>query len=383
MEKLCIGLMSGTSADGIDAALVAVSGCGEDTKARLVDSIGVSYSAEMRTELLRLASGDTACARDFCLMNRLIGEQHARACLRLCEKANVPASDIAFVGMHGHTFWHVPRAEEYVGEKLTATLQLGDPSPVNEALGCPVVSDFRVRDMAAGGQGAPLVPYTDWILYRDDRKNTALQNIGGIANVSFLPAGCSVDDIVGFDTGPGNMVMDAIAAESDPSLRYDPDGKLAAAGKTNRSLLTELLNDAYYDMEPPKSTGREKYGRAYIERILSFARDNGMSICDVMSTVTDLTAETIAMAYERFAPVYPDRVIVSGGGAMNPVLMARLRARLSSCEVLTPEDMGWSGDMKEAVAFAILANECINGHVNTAPRATGARHAVVMGKISF
>ncbi|MBO4368242.1 MAG: anhydro-N-acetylmuramic acid kinase [Clostridia bacterium] len=381
-KKYAIGLMSGTSVDGIDAALVEISGCGENTRAKLAASMEMPYSQEMRAELIRLASGDKTCVRDICLMNALIGRQHAAACLALCVKSGVPTSSIAFVGMHGHTFWHIPQEESYLGEKIASTLQLGDASPVNEALGCPVVSDFRVRDMAAGGQGAPLVPYADYILFRDEERNVALQNIGGIANVTFLPAGCKAEDVIGFDTGPGNMVMDTLAARIDPLLRYDPDGSMADKGRTDQKLLGLLLEDVYYSQLPPKSTGREKYGAEFTESLLVYGREHALSLYDMLSTAADLTCETIALAYERFAPVYPDRVIVSGGGAANKGLMRRLKARLKKCELLTPEALGWSGDMKEAVAFAVLANECLNGHVNTLPSATGAKHAVVMGKIS-
>lgn len=383
MERYVIGLMSGTSADGVDAALVAIEGCGERTRARLVDSVSTVYPKPLREKLLTLAGGEPAAARDFCLINRLLGERFADVCEQLCEKAGVPKSKIALVGSHGHTFWHVPRAEEYVDGCYTATLQLGDPSPINERLGCAVVSDFRVRDMAAGGQGAPLVPYTDWLLYRDPERNVALQNIGGIANVSLLGAGCGVDDIVGFDCGPGNMVMDALAPRTDPALRYDRGGRIAASGRVCRALLEELLDDPYYGAVPPKSTGREKYGREWMERLIARAGAYGLSEADLMATAAELTVETIAIACERFSPFgLPDRMIVSGGGARNPHIMRRLRERLAGTEVRVPEDLGWDSDMKEAVAFAVLANECDMGHTNTACHSTGARHAVIMGRIS-
>ena len=382
--RLAIGLMSGTSADGVDAALVEISGYGRTTKARQVAGLFSPYGEDMRERLLRLASGESAPAREFCLMNRLLGERFADACEALLGQAHFAPGDIAFVGSHGHTFWHVPAAEEYAGERLTATLQLGDPSPISERLGCPVVSDFRVRDVSAGGQGAPLVPYTDWLLFGSDAENCALQNIGGIANISLLPAGGGLDSVLGFDTGPGNMVMDQLAARIDPGLRCDADGRIAASGRPSERLLGFLLDDPYYAARPPKTTGREKYGPAYVDRLLARAAQLEISAADAMATACLCTARTIAMACERFSPFgLPQRMVVSGGGAKNPELLRRIREELPGVRVCVPEDLGWDGDMREAVAFALLANECVFGVCNNAPGATGARHGVVMGRVSF
>ena len=380
---LAIGLMSGTSADGVDAALVEISGCGRKTKARQVAGLSIPYGAAMRERLLRLASGESVPAREFCLMNRLLGERFADACEALLAEAGVPRERVAFVGSHGHTFWHAPVPEEYAGESVAATLQLGDPSPISERLGCPVVSDFRARDVAAGGQGAPLVPYTDWLLFGSETENCALQNIGGIANISLLPAGGGLDTVMGFDTGPGNMVMDQLAARIDPALRCDLDGRIAASGRPSEALLAFLMDDPYYAARPPKTTGREKYGPAYVERLLARAGELGLAPADVMATACLCVARTIALACERFSPFgLPQRMVVSGGGARNPELLRRIRECLPGARVCVPEDLGWDGDRKEAVAFALLANECLHGVCNNAPGATGARHGVVMGQIS-
>lgn len=381
---LVIGLMSGTCTDGIDAALVRITGCALDTKAELLDFTTIPYSKELREALLTVSRGDVGGSCEISKLNFLLGRLLADACLILREKSNTAPSSIDFVGSHGHTLYHQPVIETCYGYPIRSTLQIGEASVISEALGCPVVSDFRVRDMAAGGLGAPLVPYTEYLLYRDASNPIALQNIGGIGNITFLPAGCDMNQLSAFDTGPGNMVIDSlISIYSNHTKTYDEGGKVAASGHVKEALLAFLMNDDYLFLAPPKTTGREHYGAAYVERLLAFAEAHGISMPDVIATATMFTAKTIAHSILHFLPQMPKKLIVGGGGSLNMTLLSFLRSLLKDCNVLTNEDLGYDSNAKEAIAFAILANEAIHNICNNAPTATGAKHPVVMGKLSL
>ncbi len=380
---LVIGLMSGTSADGMDAALTRITGSGTDISVRLLEFVSLPYPAEIRQAILRLASGSSGGSHELCLFHFLLGQLSLDACLSLCEKAGIQPSEVDLVGSHGQTLFHIPKSEPYLGYSIRGTFQLGEPSVIAEGLGCPVVSDFRVRDMAAGGQGAPLVPYVEYLLYRKKDKNVALQNIGGIGNISVLPAGCQLNDVFAFDTGPGNMVMDQLAEIMTKGLlTYDRDGFLAGKGIVREKLLAWMLEDPYLRLSPPKTTGRERYGAAYVKRLREKGCELELSDEDILATATRFTAECIRIAIRDHCPVRPDELIVGGGGSRNPVLMNHLRSCLS-IPLLTNEDLGLNSDAKEAVAFAVLASECIHGQTNNAPSVTGAKHPVVMGKISI
>lgn len=382
-ERLVIGLMSGTSADGVDAALVRVSGCGVGTKVRQLGFITTPFSDEVRQRILEVAGGGYGGSSEICRLGFLLGKIFADSCLALCEKTGVLPSDIDLVGSHGQTVWHIPEAEGYLGGPVRGTLQIGEPSLICEALGCIVVSDFRVRDMAAGGLGAPLVPYTEFLLYRDEGRDVALQNIGGIGNVTCLPKGCQLSDVFAFDTGPGNMVMDQLVAKLTGGRQsYDDGGRLAGGGSVHPALLGWLMEDEYLRLPPPKTTGRERYGSAYVEALLGKASAMGVSLTDTLATATCFTAACIEKGIRGFFPRMPGRLVVGDGGARNPTLMGHIRRLLPETEVLCNEDLGFDGDAKEAVAFAVLANEAICGIANNAPGATGAAHPVVMGKIS-
>ena len=288
---------------------------------------------------------------------------------------------IDLIGNHGQTVYHIPEDESYLGATIRGTLQIGDPSYLAEEFGCPVVSDFRIRDMAAGGLGAPLVPYTEFLLYRSDEEDVALQNIGGIGNVTLLRAGCTLEEVTAFDTGPGNMVMDALVAKiTDGKLSYDDGGKLAASGKIIPEMLAWMLEDPYLAKEPPKTTGREYFGKEYVQKLLEFG---DYPLVDILTTATAFTAQSIALSLRRFAPRLPARLVVGGGGSRNPTLLRFLQEALPECKVQIQEDLGLDSDAKEAVAFAILANEALFGICNNAPSATGAKHGVVMGRINL
>ncbi len=378
-----IGLMSGTSADGMDAALTEITGAGLRTRVKMLAFVSVPYPEDVREEILRLASGTAGGSRDLCLFSFLLGQLALDACRAVCEKANVDPSSVDLAGSHGQTLWHAPTAEAYLSRAVRGTLQLGEASVIAEGLGCPVVSDFRVRDLAAGGQGAPLVPYTEYLLYRREDKTVGLQNIGGIGNITVLPRGGRMEDTFAFDTGPGNMVMDQIVTRmTGGALRYDENGALAASGTCGEALLAWMLQDPYLDQAPPKTTGREAYGAAYTDRLMEKGQSLGLSDADILATACRFTAACVRIAIERHCPMKPDLLIVGGGGSRNHTLMDMLRRELS-LPVRANEDLGLDSDAKEAVAFAILANECVHGRANNMPSVTGAKHPVIMGKISL
>ena len=377
-SRLVVGLMSGTSADGVDAALTRITGCGLETRVEQLGFCFQPFDEATRRRILAVCGGDFGGSREICLLGTHLGKLYAQAVRQLLKETGMPQIDL--IGCHGQTVYHIPEETPYLGGTIRGTLQIGDPSYLAEEFGCPVVSDFRIRDMAAGGLGAPLVPYTEFLLYRSETEDVALQNIGGIGNVTLLSAGCKLEDVTAFDTGPGNMVMDALASRiTNGKLGYDDGGRLAASGKVIPELLAHMLEDPYLAKKPPKTTGREYYGRAYVDALLAFG---DYPLADILATATRFTAESIAVGLRRFAPRMPAR-LVGGGGSRNPTLLRCLREALPECRVQTQEDLGYDSDAKEAVAFALLANEALFGVCNNAPSATGAKHGVVMGRINL
>jgi anhydro-N-acetylmuramic acid kinase len=372
-ERLVIGLMSGTSVDGIDAALVRVRGAGPGATLCCEHFASYSFDADVRAAIFKLFRPETATVVDVCRMNFTLGEVFASAALRLMAEAGVKPEQVDLIGSHGQTVWHEPNPVAAGGIVSRSTLQLGEPAIIAQRTGVVTVADFRVADIAAGGQGAPLVPYLDYCLLRDARLNRATQNIGGIGNVTYLPAGCGAKEIRAFDTGPGNMVIDALCAElfGQP---FDRDGAIAATGTVDADRLNELMAHPYFQAQPPKTTGRELFGVQFARQLIGRAAP-----ADLVATATAFTARSIADAYRRFlGPV--DEVIVGGGGARNPVLMRMLAAELPEAKVMTHEAVGINSDAKEAIAFALLANDCAAGLPTNVPGATGGRPAV-LGKV--
>ena len=378
-SRLVVGLMSGTSADGIDAVLTRITGYGLSTKVEQLGYYFQPFDTATRQSILDICGGESGGTREVCLLGTHLGRLYADAVAHLLEQIGVETVDL--IGCHGQTVYHIPAETPYLNTTIRGTLQIGDPSYLAERFGCPVVSDFRIRDMAAGGLGAPLVPYTEYLLYRSDTEDVALQNIGGIGNITLLPAGCTLDQVTAFDTGPGNMVMDALVTRiTGGKMRYDDGGRLAATGKVIPELLSRMMDDPYLALQPPKTTGREYYGADYVNKLLS---SDNYNLVDVLATATAFTAETIAHSLRTFAPKLPARLVVAGGGSRNPTLLRFLQQALPEVTVQTQEDLGLDSDAKEAVAFAILANESLFGSCNNAPSATGAKHGVVMGRINL
>lgn len=381
--RLVIGLMSGTSADGIDAVLTRITGTGMELKAEELAFIFLPFEHEVHDRIVAVANGAYGGAKELCLLSNYLGKQYALACKLLCEKAGVSLQDVDLVGNHGQTVWHAPIAETYLGDMVRGTLQIGEDSYIAELLGCPVVGNFRVRDMAAGGLGAPLVPYVEYLLYRSESETVALQNIGGIGNVTILPKACTLEQVTAFDTGPGNMLIDAwVHRMTNGQKTFDEGGKLAAEGHIHQGLLAFLMEDPYLKLQPPKNSGREYYGKAYVDKIADYVCRHQISDVDCLRTITRFTAQSIAFGLEQFAPEMPRQLIVGGGGSHNPIIMQELQNCLPECRVLTNEDIGFDSDSKEAAAFAILANEAVCGSCNNVPSVTGAKAPVIMGQIT-
>jgi anhydro-N-acetylmuramic acid kinase len=395
---LVAGLISGTSADGIDVALVEIAGAGFRMRVCPLAHCSSPYPPRVRAAVLEVAE-PSACADSargrLCKrgpdrvssLNFLLGELFAEAVERACYEAKIPMSRVRLIGSHGQTVFHQGKPRKFLGRSIASTLQIGEPAVIAARTGIDVVADFRPGDIAAGGEGAPLVPYVDYLLYRSRRIPRIALNIGGIANITIIPAGAGPEQVAAFDTGPGNMIMDALASRfTGGRLRYDRDGKMAAAGHVDRKLLDNLLAGAYFRRPPPKSAGREQYGAEFVERLLR----SGLAAEDLMATATAFTAESIALAVRRFgggavtaARKAPVELIVSGGGLRNPQLMAQLVAALPEMRIRTSNDFGIDSDAKEAIAFAVLAYESYHRRPSNLPSATGARRPAVLGKIVF
>lgn len=383
-----VGMMSGTSVDGVDAALVEIDGRQDAPAVRLLAFENKPYPETVREQIFALFRPETSTVDRIGYMNFLLGEIYAESALAVIRKAGLAVSDVDLIGSHGQTIWHEPVVCEKDGYPVRYTVQIGEGSVIAQRTGLPTVSDFRVADMAAGGLGAPLVPFSEYLLYRQEEETLLLQNIGGIGNMTVMPAAARPEDVYAFDTGPGNMIIDAvISALTDGRQTFDEGGSFAARGTVNQELLALLAQEPYYALPLPKTTGRELFGTQYTAKILDWQAAHRIPEADLMATVTDLTAWSISSAYERY--VLPkhraSKLIVGGGGSYNRTLLRFLEKRFAphGVAVQTQEDLGLSSDAKEAVAFAILADRCIQGLPNTLPSVTGARTPAVMGKISL
>ena len=439
-KKYVIGLMSGTSVDGIDAAVVEITGHGLETTVNLIAFETLPFPPDVPQRILALCQPDTSRVDDICEMNFYIGHLFAEAVKHILQKHGMFARDIDLIGSHGQTIHHLPifnyslrrndgrldfdvrssnppapmlqaavlgkpkpiarnvmeggyteetvksqtRLTEPQGKiKIPSTLQIGEPAVIAHETGIPTIADFRVADMAAGGQGAPLVSYPDYLLFRDTAKTVGLLNIGGIANLTVLPANGSFDSVSAADTGPGNMCVDAVVSEiTDGKERYDETGRRAAQGTPHQPLIDEWLKHPFFDLSPPKTTGREMFGHTFALKCLTACREHNLSDNDAIATVTELTVQTVALYISQFVseqnPI--DMLYVSGGGVHNQTIMQRLSEVLADTVVEPVDTSGISADAKEAIAFAILANESLHGQAGNLPSATGASMRKVLGK---
>jgi anhydro-N-acetylmuramic acid kinase len=374
--------MSGTSADGIDVALVRISSRG----AQLQDFIALPFSAEVRKTILRFGEGQTTSTAEIARLNFLLGEIFADAALLACRKFRVRPAQIAVIGSHGQTVFHQGVAAPFHGRRVAATLQIGEPSVIAARTGITTVGDFRPADIAAHGQGAPLVPFVDYALYRDSRIGRAALNIGGIANLTVIPKAANLSQVFAFDTGPGNMVIDALVRHFTRNRKtFDRNAEMANRGKLLPHLLESLRRDPYFRKPPPKTTGREQYGAEYVRRALVHPEVRRAKADDVIRTATVLTAISIAEAICRF--VLPraniSELIVSGGGAHNPLITAQMEAALPQIHLRRSSEFGVSEDAKEAFAFALLAWETLHRRPANVPAATGATKPAILGKVCY
>jgi anhydro-N-acetylmuramic acid kinase len=373
------GIMSGTSLDGIDVAIVDIAGRGWNKRIALRAFRTVPYPPPVRAAILGVSNTTTHTAQ-IARLHFLLGELYAEAVWKTCRRGGVPAESLDLIACHGQTIFHEGDPSPFLGRKVASTLQVGEAAVIAERTGVPVASDFRPRDIAAGGRGAPLVPYVDYLLFRHRRRGRVALNIGGIANLTAIRPGAEPEDIVAFDTGPGNMVIDALVSEhTSGRLKFDRNGRIAARGRVDSDLLNKLLVDPYYRRKPPKTAGREEFGREFVERLIA----TGLPLPHLIATATALTAAAIAEGIHRF--VLPrmsvDELIVSGGGAHNPRILSHLAAFLPGAAIATSSDFGVPLDAKEAIAFAVLGYETWHGRPANLTSATGARRAVVLGQI--
>jgi anhydro-N-acetylmuramic acid kinase len=379
---LALGIMSGTSADGIDVALVRVVG----RKASLENFAAFPFPRRLRETILELGEGLLVTTGDMSQLNFLLGELFASAALAACQKFRVAPAQIDVIGSHGQTVFHQGKPAPLHGRRIASTMQIGEPSVIAARTGITTVGDFRPADMAAGGQGAPLVPFVDFLLYRHTRIGRAALNIGGIANVTVIPADAKLEEIFAFDTGPGNMVIDALVRHFSGGRKgFDRNAELASLGKLLPGLLQTLLRDRYFSKFPPKTTGREQYGGKYLRALLNHREARHANPEDLIRSATILTALSILDAFHRYiAPkAKVGELIVSGGGARNPLLMAQIASGLDGVRVREAGELGVPGDAKEAFAFAVLACETLRKRASNVPRATGAKKAVVLGKVCY
>jgi anhydro-N-acetylmuramic acid kinase len=381
-EHLIVGLMSGTSADGVDAVLARIPGGGLEHPPEILAHRGTPFEPSLRREILEVAAAPTLAPERVMRLDGALGECYAAAVLSLLADAGVDSRALDAIGSHGQTIRHVPRD---AGDGEAWTLQIGSAAVLAERTGVTVLSNFRARDTAAGGEGAPLVPIADWWLFRSRDENRVLLNLGGMANVTYLGRDAGLADVLAFDTGPGNAVLDALVRiQSEGTMEHDEGGSLSARGTASGALLSELLADPFFALPPPRSTGRERFGERYAQKLREVALGMGLSEDDVLATAVELTAASVAQGIERFLTPRGavGAVFASGGGVRNATLMAALGRLLAPVRVRPLSDLGVEPEAKEALAFALLAHLTLSGLPGNVPSATGATHPVVLGQIT-
>jgi anhydro-N-acetylmuramic acid kinase len=370
-----VGLMSGTSADGVDVALCEIDGSPETgLHARVIKAGSIAYDSNFRQRILLACDGGRV--DEICRLNVAIAEKFVEAIRQVLGDI----SDVDLIGSHGQTVWH----DITVDGSVTSTLQIGTGAILAEQTGITTVNNFRERDVASGGQGAPLTAYVDWLLLRHPTHWRAVQNIGGMGNVTFLPPlNNTTSNMIAFDTGPGNVLIDGVVTLlTNGTQTYDADGDMAERGHIDEAWLKVLMAHPYYQQAPPRTTGRELFNQAMIQRLVAEGRQRQLSDNDIVATITALTVESIAQAYELFTPSKPEEVIIGGGGGHNKTLMNALERRLAPASVIRHETLGYSSDDKEALVFAVLAYETWHNRHGCLPAQTGARHGSVLGQIT-
>jgi anhydro-N-acetylmuramic acid kinase len=387
-SMLVLGLMSGTSADGIDIALARISGAPPQLSAKLLGHTACKFPDALRKEILRVAEQRPISAGELSQLNFRLGEVFADAALAACRKFRVSPRRIALIGSHGQTIFHQGKPVPYFGARTVSTLQIGEPAVIAARTGITTIGDFRPADMALGGQGAPLVPYADYLLYRHKTLGRVSLNLGGIANITLIPASARPEEVVAFDTGPANMLIDALVAHfTRGRQRFDKGGRLAMQGRDIAPISATLVKEPYLYEPPPKSTGREYFGEAYLQKLLELGRKYRAKPNDLIRAATWFTIVSVRLAMELF--VLPKtkvhQLIVSGGGANNPLIYSVLDQfyKHNGIEVLKSSHFGIPIDAKEAFAFALLAYETHHQRPSNLPSATGARGPAILGKIAY
>jgi len=385
-SSLVLGLMSGTSADAIDVALASISGAPPRLNAKLLNHTSINFPPQLRKEILRVAEQQPISAANLSQLNFRLGEVFAEAALAACRRFRVSPKKIALIGSHGQTIFHQGQPVPYFGRKIASTLQIGEPAIIAARTGITTIADFRPADIAQGGQGAPLVPYADYLFYRHEKIGRVSLNLGGIANITVVPANAKPSQVLAFDTGPANMLIDALVVHfTHNRQRYDKNARLAQQGSAIPALLDELMRDPYLKLPPPKSTGREYYGRIYLEKLLRLGRRHKATPNDLIRAATLFTALSIVDALNRFVlrKTKIHQLIISGGGAHNPLIMGQISAALPRIQMIPSSQLGVPEDAKEAFAFALLAYETFHHRPSNVPSATGARRPAILGKICY
>ncbi|MFI3325614.1 MAG: anhydro-N-acetylmuramic acid kinase [Clostridia bacterium] len=387
-KRLVVGLMSGTSVDGIDAALCEIFYENEKPQIKLIAFENSPFPTKVRELIFEVFDTQKATIDKVGALNVILGKLYAKSVISIAKKANKSLDEIDLIGSHGQTIFHHPNTEIIADTPVTYTVQIGEGAVIAAKTGIPTVSDFRVADMAYGGQGAPVVPFTEQLLYSRKNETILLQNIGGIGNITVLPASATSNEVFAFDTGPGNMIIDAVISKiTNGEKTFDKNGDFASTGSVCHLLLDYLKQDEYYTKALPKTTGREDFGVQYTEKILQLQKAHNISDKDLIATITDLTAWSIENAYKNYIlPKHKaSELIVGGGGSYNSTLMKFLSKRFEKLgvKVSIQENLGFNSDAKEAVAFALLADCCASGKANVLTSVTGANKPAIMGKISL
>lgn len=382
-SRLICGVMSGTSVDAIDVAIVRVRGDGTETRVDLQHYSETLFPEELQQLVFTNADVSTSNVYDLCLLHTAIAHTYADAIRQTCEEAGMEVRDLDLIGMHGQTMHHIPDAAVVAGQAMRATMQSGSGPTLAALLDVPVLCDFRAADMAVGGQGAPLVPYADYILFRSQQDHRLFLNIGGISNLTWLPAGCTIDQVAAFDTGPGNMVIDSLARQF-LGKEFDEGGAVARTGRVNSDLLSWMLSHPFFRQAHPKSTGREMFGSEFVGTFLQIARDLEVDTpADLIATAAECTVRSTSAAISELTAGYGSfDLFVGGGGARNLFLTEGLRFSLPAARLRPFEDCGLPADAKEAVCFAVLANEWLHGNPANLPGVTGAGKRVLLGSFS-